>query len=129
MKQALAHQPLYIVLQIHRTLLNKGFGVYVKFSLTQLLCTMTALTILTTGVLGTVDADGKLLTGATLTIEAFSSVFGRYAGTFVSFGIVFFFKNERLVTIHGLGYIDTGLCFLFSSNAYEWRISELVFYI
>ena len=49
--------------------------------------------------------------------------------SFFSFGIVFFFKNERLVTIHGLGYIDTGLCFLFSSNAYEWRISELVFYI
>ena len=57
---------------------------------TIIICTLTGLALAASGVLGMTDENGALLTGAALTIEAFSTVFGEFGGSFVSIGIVLF---------------------------------------
>lgn len=57
---------------------------------TVVICTLTGLALAASGVLGRVDGDGELLTGAALTIEAFSTAFGEAGGKVVSIGIVLF---------------------------------------
>lgn len=58
---------------------------------TMIVCMLTGLVIASTGVLGTVDpATGKLVSGAQLTILAFSSVFGDYAKLIVSIALSLF---------------------------------------
>lgn len=57
---------------------------------TIVICTLTGLALAASGVLGMTDENGALLTGAALTIEAFSTVFGEFGGSFVSIGIVLF---------------------------------------
>ncbi|HCT63914.1 MAG TPA: sodium:alanine symporter family protein [Lachnospiraceae bacterium] len=66
------------------------WGVFEVFADTIVVCTITAIAILTANVLGTVGADGKMIKGAALTILAFSKGFGSFAGVFVSIGIVMF---------------------------------------
>lgn len=66
------------------------WGVFEVFADTIVVCTITALAILTANVVGTVGADGQMVKGAALTILAFSKGFGSFAGVFVSVGIVLF---------------------------------------
>lgn len=58
---------------------------------TMIICMLTGLVIASSGVLGTIDpATGKLVTGAQLTIAAFSTVFGEYGKCIVSIGLTLF---------------------------------------
>lgn len=57
---------------------------------TILICTLTGLALSCSGVIGMRDENGCLLTGTALTIAAFSTVFGRMGGSFVSMGIALF---------------------------------------
>ena len=58
---------------------------------TMIVCMLTGLVIASSGVLGTIDpATGKLISGAQLTILAFSSVFGDYAKYIVSIALSLF---------------------------------------
>ncbi len=57
---------------------------------TIVVCTITGLAIASSGVLGTLDASGELVTGSTLTILAFSTVLGKAGGILVSIGIALF---------------------------------------
>ncbi|MGL4791395.1 MAG: alanine/glycine:cation symporter family protein [Anaerotignaceae bacterium] len=90
------------------------WGVFEVFADTIVVCTITALAILTSGVVGTVDANGEVIKGAALTILAFSQTFGDFAGVFISLGIVLFafstilgwsYYGERSVEyLFGLGF-------------------------
>lgn len=57
---------------------------------TIIVCTITGLAIASSGVLGTVDGNGKFLQGANLTIAAFSSVLGKTGAVVVTVGILMF---------------------------------------
>lgn len=57
---------------------------------TILICTLTGLTLACSGVLGMRDPSGQLLTGSALAIAAFSTVFGKAGGAFVSIAISLF---------------------------------------
>ena len=57
---------------------------------TIVVCTITGLAIASSGVLGTLDASGELVTSSALTILAFSTVLGKIGGIFVSIGIALF---------------------------------------
>ena len=57
---------------------------------TIVVCTITGLTIASSGVLGMVGADGKPLTGVALTLAAFSSNIGVIGSYIVSIGIILF---------------------------------------
>ncbi len=57
---------------------------------TILMCSLTGLVIASSGVLGTTDASGELLTGSALAIAAFSSTLGSFGEYFVSLGIALF---------------------------------------
>lgn len=57
---------------------------------TIVICTLTGLALSCSGVIGMRDANGCLLNGTALTIAAFSTVFGRMGGGFVSVGIALF---------------------------------------
>lgn len=59
------------------------------FLATIVMCTVTGLVLGVTGVLGEVGANGKLLTGASMTVAAFESVFP-WGGYIVTFGLVLF---------------------------------------
>ncbi|MDD6194213.1 MAG: sodium:alanine symporter family protein [Lachnospiraceae bacterium] len=57
---------------------------------TIVVCTITGLCIASSGVLGTVDANGDLVTGAALTITAFQTVLGEWGAVMVSVSIALF---------------------------------------
>ncbi|QAT50483.1 sodium:alanine symporter family protein [Caproiciproducens sp. NJN-50] len=57
---------------------------------TIVVCSITGLTIASSGVLGSTGADGKIVTGAALTIQAFSTVMGKAGGWIVTVGIALF---------------------------------------
>ena len=57
---------------------------------TIVVCTITGLVIASSGVLGSVDAAGNLVTGSALTIMAFSTVLGKGGAILVSIGIALF---------------------------------------
>lgn len=57
---------------------------------TIVVCTITGLVIASSGLLGTVDANGVMLDGADLTIACFESVLGKPGAIVVSIGILFF---------------------------------------
>ena len=57
---------------------------------TIIVCTITGLTIASSGVLGTIGADGKPLTGVALTMAAFSTHLGTAGNWIVSVGIMLF---------------------------------------
>lgn len=62
-------------------------GVFID---TFIVLTMTALVILTSGVLGTTDADGSLLTATALAQAAFDHSFGAFGSAFVAICLLFF---------------------------------------
>ena len=53
-------------------------------------CTITGLCIASSGVLGMTDAQGNLIEGSALTIEAFKTVLGPAGGWMVTIGIALF---------------------------------------
>ena len=55
-----------------------------------IVCTITGLAIASSGVLGTTNADGKLLEGAELTIAAFETALGKAGAVFVTISIILF---------------------------------------
>lgn len=57
---------------------------------TIVVCTITGLCIASSGVLGMTDAQGKLIEGSELTIEAFKTVLGPAGGWMVTVGIALF---------------------------------------
>ncbi len=57
---------------------------------TIIVCTVTGLAIASSGVLGSVDGNGELISGSELTIAAFQSVFGKFGGMLVTIGILLF---------------------------------------
>lgn len=57
---------------------------------TIVVCSITGLAIASSGVLGTLDASGEIITGSALTILAFSTVLGKAGGVLVSVGIALF---------------------------------------
>ena len=57
---------------------------------TIVVCTITGLCIASSGVLGTVGDDGKLVQGAALTILAFKSALGEVGAILVTIGIALF---------------------------------------
>ncbi len=67
---------------------------------TVVVCTITGLAFATSGVLGSVDGDGNLLTGTALTLAAFRTTLGKWGGSFVSVCIVLF----AFATIIGWAY-------------------------
>ena len=80
---------------------------------TMIICMLTGLVIASSGVLGTVDPDtGKLVSGAQLTILAFSSVFGEYGKLIVSVALSLF----AFSTILGWEY--------YGEKALEYLISK-----
>ncbi len=70
-----------------------------SFIATIILCSVTGLVLAVTGVLGTLGADGKALTGATMTTVAFQSVIP-WGGYIVTIGLILF----ALTTIVGWAY-------------------------
>ena len=62
-------------------------GVFID---TFIVLTMTALVILTSGVLGTTGADGQMLTATALAQAAFNHSFGSFGNAFVAFCLLFF---------------------------------------
>ncbi|MBS4167466.1 sodium:alanine symporter family protein [Parachlamydia sp. AcF125] len=60
-----------------------------SFLATVVMCTITGLILSVTNLLGEVGPDGKMLTGATMTLTAFQSVFD-WGGYVVSLGLVLF---------------------------------------
>ncbi|MCC5865417.1 MAG: sodium:alanine symporter family protein [Wenzhouxiangella sp.] len=76
---------------------RQGFwGVWEVFIDTLVVCTMTALVILVTGVLGSVDDQGNVVTGAVLTSSAFSQGLPGLGGYIVLVSIVFFAYTTML---------------------------------
>lgn len=57
---------------------------------TIIVCTLTGLAIAGSGVLGSLDASGELITGASLTIAAFGSVMGPVGSYVVTIGLILF---------------------------------------
>ena len=66
------------------------WGISEVFVDTIIVCTITGLTIASSGVLGTVGPDGKPLTGVALTMAAFSTHLGTAGNWIVSVGIMLF---------------------------------------
>ena len=77
------------------------WGIFEVFLDTIVICTITSLVILTSGLNGVAtDASGALVSGGALTSLAYESVFGRMGGMFVSVAIIFF----AVSTILGWSY-------------------------
>ncbi|MGI6069663.1 MAG: alanine/glycine:cation symporter family protein [Blautia sp.] len=57
---------------------------------TLVVCTVTGLAIASSGVLGSLDAAGEMVTGAALTIAAFDSALGSLGGYVITIGITLF---------------------------------------
>ena len=63
---------------------------------TIIVCSITGLAIASTGVLGSVDASGNLISGADLTLMAFESTLGKIGSVVVSIGILLFAFSTML---------------------------------
>lgn len=83
---------------------------------TIVVCTVTGLVIASSGMLGTVDAAGEIVTGANLTISAFGSALGTVGTWLVSIGIMLF----AFSTILGWEYYgEKSLEFLVGSTKFN----------
>ena len=90
---------------------------------TIVVCTITGLAIASSGVLGTTDAAGNLLTGSDVTIAAFETVLGSAGGWLVTFGITLF----AFSTILGWEYHgEKAFEYLFGTHKYN-MIYRIVF--
>lgn len=66
------------------------WGIFEVFADTIVMCTLTALVILTSGALGLTDADGLPLKGAELSAAAFRQLFGSFSGSFITAALMLF---------------------------------------
>lgn len=96
---------------------------------TIVVCTITGLSIASSGVLGTIGTDGKPLEGIQLTMTAFASVLGPLGGYIVAIGIILF----AFSTILGWEYHgEKAFEYLLGSHKYNiiYRVAfSLVVYI
>ena len=96
---------------------------------TIVVCTITGLAIASSGMLGTTDAAGNLLTGSDVTIAAFETVLGSAGGWLVTIGITLF----AFSTILGWEYHgEKAFEYLLGSHKYNmiYRIAfSLVVYV
>lgn len=132
---------------VHAQARNKPFvqgfwGMWEVFIDTLVVCTMTALVILLTGVLGSVGEDGDAITGANLTSLAFTQGLPGLGGYVVLIAIVFFAYTTMLTwSFYGeksweylfgrrvvLPYRLIFLCFVFAGAVIEldlvWSIAD-----
>ncbi len=95
---------------------------------TMIICMLTGLVISSSGVLGATDANGNLISGAELTLLAFSGVFGEYAKIIVSFSLALFAYSTILGWEYygekSLEYLISGRKFIY---AYRVFFSFLTF--
>lgn len=90
---------------------------------TIVVCTITGLCIASSGVLGTVGADGKVVEGAALTILAFKSALGEVGAILVTIGIALF----AFSTILGWEYHgEKAFEYIFGTHKYN-MIYRIVF--
>lgn len=90
---------------------------------TIVVCTITGLCIASSGVLGSVDASGELVSGAALTIAAFSSALGKWGAYLVCIGIALF----AFSTILGWEYHgEKAFEYLFGTHKYN-MIYRIIF--
>ncbi|MCI8342749.1 MAG: sodium:alanine symporter family protein [Firmicutes bacterium] len=103
------------------------WGIFEVFADTIVMCTVTALAILTSGVLGVKDVNGNFVDGAELTIMAFSESFGNFAGVFVCIGIVLF----SFSTLVGWSYYgEKCVEYLFGLKGVKWyRVLFIIFIV
>jgi AGCS family alanine or glycine:cation symporter len=91
---------------------------------TLLICTLTALVIITSGILGTSEADGTVLSAT-----AFGATLGRIGRDFVSFGIMFFAFSTMVGWSY---YADRSIYYMFgkrgrkAANLYHWLYVGLI---
>lgn len=93
---------------------------------TIIVCTITGLAIATSGVIGIVDANGELVSGAPLTIAAFESVLSKPGAIIVTVGILMF----AFSTILGWEYQgEKALEYLFKKHyiCYIYRVIFSIF--
>ncbi len=76
------------------------WGIFEVFIDTMVVCTLSAVVVLSSGVIGTFTNTGEEADGSSLIIIAFQKVFGGFAGQFVSISILIF----ALATIIGWSY-------------------------
>ncbi|MDR1629335.1 MAG: sodium:alanine symporter family protein [Oscillospiraceae bacterium] len=79
------------------------WSIFEIFLDTILMCSLTALAILTTGVAGTLNNAGERLDGAPLVAEAFSKTFGGASGSIVAVSVLFF----AFATLLGWSFFGT----------------------
>ncbi len=91
---------------------------------TIIVCTITGLTIASSGMLGTLGADGKPLEGVALTAAAFASVLGPIGKYLVSVGIILF----AFSTILGWEYYGEK-AFEYLVGSTKWSMCYRVFYV
>lgn len=97
-------------------------GVFID---TFVILTLTALVILTTGVLGTTNAAGEIITGIELTQNAFAVGMGSFGGVFIAIAL-FFFAFSTIIAWYFFG--ETNIKYLFGSKAViPYRILVMIF--
>lgn len=79
------------------------WGIFEVFFDTIIVCSLTAFTLLSSGVVGSVDATGAVIKGAPLVSLAFNSTFHELAGVILSIAIVLF----AFSTVLGWSYYGT----------------------
>lgn len=97
-------------------------GVFID---TFVILTMTALVILTTGVLGSTDAAGNLVKGINLTQNAFKAGMGNFGAIFIAIAL-FFFAFSTIVAWYFFG--EANIKFLFGKKGVlPYRILVMIF--
>jgi AGCS family alanine or glycine:cation symporter len=119
-------------------------GVFID---TFIVLTMTALVILTSGMLGTTGADGQMLTATALAQAAFNNSFGSFGNIFVAVCLFFFAfstilswnffgkvnaeylfgkKGVKVYTVVAVIFIFAGSLF---SNGFVWELTDFFNYL
>lgn len=103
------------------------WSIFEIFFDTIVMCTLTALAILSAGVAGTTDAAGNIIDGAPLVVEAFSKTFGRASGGIVSLSVLLF----AFSTLIGWSFFGTkAVEYLFTKKAVKiYKIVYVIFIV
>lgn len=90
---------------------------------TMIICSITGLVIISSGVLGMQDANGVLITGVELTILAFSTVWGERGGWLITISIALF----AFATLLGWEYYGEKALEYLCRNNYMIKLYRLLF--